>query len=137
MIIPEPLAAMLTRRWAVLILSGPEPQRGLLRQSIIEGWGKKEELLVVFEGDPQGTKGITVAGNIICVPHLPPAAMAAVIKGSTAVISRSGYTTIMELASLGIPSERITLIPTPGQTEQEYLAQGAGQLFSPVGTKVW
>ena len=81
---------------------------------------------MVFECDPQGTKGITAAGNIISVPHLPPAAMAAVIKGSTAVISRSGYTTIMELASLGIPPDRTTLIPTPGQTEQEYLAGGKG-----------
>jgi len=36
------------------------------------------------------------------------------------VISRSGYTTIMDLAELGIPGD---LVATPGQTEQEYLAQ--------------
>jgi UDP-N-acetylglucosamine:LPS N-acetylglucosamine transferase len=78
---------------------------------------------VVFEGDPQSEKGISISGNTISVPHLPPAAMGAVIKGSTAVISRSGYTTIMELASLGIPRERTTLIATPGQTEQEYLTR--------------
>ena len=35
------------------------------------------------------------------------------------IVSRSGYTTMMELAELG---KRALLIPTPGQTEQEYLA---------------
>ena len=42
------------------------------------------------------------------------------ITGSEAVITRSGYTTIMELVSLNISA---LLIPTPGQTEQEYLAE--------------
>jgi len=36
------------------------------------------------------------------------------------VISRSGYSTIMELAKL---QKKSILIPTPGQTEQEYLAK--------------
>jgi len=36
------------------------------------------------------------------------------------IITRSGYTTIMELAELG--KTRVLLLPTPGQTEQEYLA---------------
>jgi UDP-N-acetylglucosamine:LPS N-acetylglucosamine transferase len=43
-----------------------------------------------------------------------------VIRGSAMVISRSGYTSIMELVSLG---KGAVLIPTPGQTEQEYLGQ--------------
>src|SRR5262249_40927925 len=36
------------------------------------------------------------------------------------VISRSGYSTIMDLAKL---EKKSILIPTPGQTEQEYLAK--------------
>ncbi|MFA6158818.1 MAG: glycosyltransferase [Candidatus Paceibacterota bacterium] len=36
------------------------------------------------------------------------------------VVSRSGYTTVMDLAELGIPG---FLVPTPGQTEQEHLAR--------------
>jgi len=123
MVIPGPLASVLVKPWAVLILSGPEPQRGLLRKNITGSWGSREELLVIFEGEPGSGREISVSGQFISVPHLPPAPMAAVIKGSVEVISRSGYTTIMELASLGVPRELTTLIPTPGQTEQEYLAR--------------
>ena len=35
------------------------------------------------------------------------------------IISRSGYSTIMDIAAL---QKKSILIPTPGQTEQEYLA---------------
>ncbi|MCM8756849.1 MAG: hypothetical protein NC823_00005, partial [Candidatus Omnitrophica bacterium] len=37
------------------------------------------------------------------------------------IISRSGYTTMMELAELG--KKKALFIPTPGQVEQEYLAR--------------
>ncbi len=46
--------------------------------------------------------------------------MKEMITGSERVITRSGYTTIMELISLNCSA---LLIPTPGQTEQEYLAE--------------
>ncbi len=46
--------------------------------------------------------------------------MKELISGSEAIITRSGYTTIMELISLNCSA---LLIPTPGQTEQEYLAR--------------
>ena len=42
------------------------------------------------------------------------------ILGSDVIVTRSGYSTIMDLAVLG---KRAILIPTPGQTEQEYLAR--------------
>ena len=41
------------------------------------------------------------------------------ILESGVFIGRSGYSTVMDLARLGKPA---LLIPTPGQTEQEYLA---------------
>jgi UDP-N-acetylglucosamine:LPS N-acetylglucosamine transferase len=46
--------------------------------------------------------------------------MADIINSSKGVVTRSGYTTIMELISLNCSA---LLIPTPGQTEQEYLAE--------------
>ena len=42
------------------------------------------------------------------------------INESKIVVSRSGYTTVMDLAKLG---KKAFFIPTPGQTEQEYLAE--------------
>jgi len=125
-VMPESLTTILDGPWSVLILSGPEPGRGMLRKKITDTWSRRDELLVILEGNPAADSGITSNGSIISVPHLPPAAMAALIKGSREIISRSGYTTIMELASLGRLDNRATLIPTPGQTEQEYLAQSAG-----------
>ena len=41
------------------------------------------------------------------------------IESSEFIISRCGYTTVMEILSL---QKKSVLIPTPGQTEQEYLA---------------
>jgi len=42
------------------------------------------------------------------------------INASDLVLSRSGYTTIMDLAKL---EKKAFFIPTPGQYEQEYLAE--------------
>ena len=54
------------------------------------------------------------------INHLPSPEMKEMIYGSESIISRSGYTTIMDLVSLNCSA---LLIPTPGQTEQEYLAE--------------
>ena len=52
--------------------------------------------------------------------HLTTSQLQKVFDESEYVISRSGYTTVMEVLSL---QKKSILIPTPGQTEQEYLAQ--------------
>jgi UDP-N-acetylglucosamine:LPS N-acetylglucosamine transferase len=52
--------------------------------------------------------------------HLPEDETIELLKKSETIITRSGYSTIMELISLG---RSALLIPTPGQTEQEYLAE--------------
>jgi hypothetical protein len=120
--IPTELRTLTGGRWSVLILSGPEPQRSLLREKITGEWDHREGTLVVMEGRPDNNLHITCNEGIVSVPHLPPCALAALLKGSRRIISRSGYTTIMELASLGRLASRATLLPPPGQTEQEYLA---------------
>jgi len=48
--------------------------------------------------------------------------MAAYFRGAAKIISRSGYSTIMDLVMLNCLS-KAELIPTPGQTEQEYLSE--------------
>jgi hypothetical protein len=55
---------------------------------------------------------------MIIYDHLPAKALATLIREAEIVVSRSGYSTVMDLATLG---KRAVLIPTPGQTEQEYL----------------
>jgi UDP-N-acetylglucosamine:LPS N-acetylglucosamine transferase len=55
---------------------------------------------------------------MIVYDHLPAKALAPLIREAEIVLARSGYSTVMDLATLG---KRAVLIPTPGQTEQEYL----------------
>jgi hypothetical protein len=103
-----------------VILSGPEPQKGILRQKLVKILIRREPPAVFLEGRPGNAKEISESGNIISYNHLPSDEMRDMITGSSSIITRSGYTTIMELISLNCSA---LLIPTPGQTEQEYLAE--------------
>jgi hypothetical protein len=103
-----------------VILSGPEPQREMLKQRLITVLKEKEPPTVILEGKPCNSDDIHTDGNITFCNHLPAYRMKEMIKGSDVVITRSGYTTIMELVSLNCTA---LIIPTPGQTEQEYLAE--------------
>lgn len=102
-----------------IILSGPEPQRSLLRKKLTMIVKDNYPKTIILEGRPDKGSGGSESDNIIYFNHLPAAAMKELITGSETIISRSGYTTIMELISLNCSA---LLIPTPGQTEQEYLA---------------
>lgn len=103
-----------------VILSGPEPQREILKQKLVTLFKDKEPITVMLEGKPGKKVEIVRTGNIVLYSHLPTFRMKEMITGSVNIITRSGYTTIMELVSLNCTA---LLIPTPGQTEQEYLAE--------------
>jgi uncharacterized protein (TIGR00661 family) len=103
----------------LVILSGPEPQRSLLKKRIL-GLNRKDELQIIFfEGNPTGYNK-SVEGSNEFIDHPDEDMAIEYICSSTKIICRSGYTTIMELVSLG---RSALLIPTYGQTEQEYLAR--------------
>ena len=106
-------------RHNTVILSGPEPQRKILKQKLVTLLIDKEPYTVFFEGKPENKNQVSEYGNIIFYNHLRSVQMKEIIGESDIIISRSGYTTIMELVSLGCSA---IIIPTPGQTEQEYLA---------------
>jgi predicted glycosyltransferase len=67
---------------------------------------------------------VSVSGNITTYNHLGTSEMKEKLLVSSNIITRAGYTTIMELISLNCSA---LLIPTPGQTEQEYLASYLSQ----------
>lgn len=102
-----------------VILSGPEPQRKILKQKLTAVLKDQPAPTAVMEGKPGKISGIVRAGNISYYNHLPATEMKEMIISSRTIIARSGYTSIMELISLNCSA---ILIPTPGQTEQEYLA---------------
>jgi UDP:flavonoid glycosyltransferase YjiC (YdhE family) len=102
-----------------VILSGPEPQKEILKQKLLGLFRGKAFKTVIFEGKPAKGTGHEIHGNIISYSHLSSKEMEEIIAASENIISRSGYSTIMELVSMG---RTAMIIPTPGQTEQEYLA---------------
>jgi uncharacterized protein (TIGR00661 family) len=107
------------KRYDILaIVSGPEPQRSefenLLRRALINA--NKEALLV--KGIPSNST-IVNDGLLHEVDFLSATELNIAIHASDVVVCRSGYSTVMDLITL---SKSAILIPTPGQTEQEYLA---------------
>ena len=91
----------------------------MLKQKLISIFHGSEYRTIMLEGKP-GNKTVTrESDNIVFCSHLPSQAIEEIIEASENIITRSGYTTIMELVSLG---RTALIIPTPGQTEQEYLA---------------
>ncbi|HZK68754.1 MAG TPA: hypothetical protein VFC36_04060 [Paludibacter sp.] len=104
----------------VAIVSGVEPQRTLFEESLILKYRNRTEKVMIIGGQPQQTKTKKHNGNITLVSHLPTHELAAVFLGAKKIISRSGYSTIMDLEALKC-LHKAEFIPTPGQTEQEYL----------------
>lgn len=103
--------------YCCLILSGPEPQRSILKEMITAAATGMH--LVILEGKGEHNT-IVRSENFTVVSNPYTALMKAIITGSSAVISRSGYTSLMELVSL---NKGAVIIPTPGQPEQEYLGE--------------
>jgi UDP-N-acetylglucosamine:LPS N-acetylglucosamine transferase len=62
------------------------------------------------------------------INHMVDRELRQMIKAAKVIICRPGYSTLMDLAVLG---RTAVLVPTPGQTEQEYLADylSSGGLF--------
>jgi uncharacterized protein (TIGR00661 family) len=103
----------------LILLSGPEPQRSLLENLLLQKAKYSSYRFLLVRGKPGSTDTIAVSNNITVYNHLPTDALENTYKKSKWVICRSGYSTIMELLSI---QKKAVLIPTPGQTEQEYLA---------------
>jgi len=105
--------------WLV-ILSGPEPQRTILEKKIILAAQNMQGNILLVRALPGDTAFIEAPSNCTVVNHLSTTAMQQAFSESEFVVSRCGYTTVMEVLA---QHKKAVLIPTPGQTEQEYLAK--------------
>lgn len=103
----------------VVMVSGPEPQRALLVELAANLAHRYSIGCLVVEGKPQNGSELRVVDGIWYAGHLPDEQLAFVLRSCRYLLVRGGYSTIMDLVTLGISG---LLIPTPGQTEQEYLA---------------
>ena len=99
-------------------VSGPEPQRSLY-EDILRG--QIDQLKGKWVMSLGTTKGkVEKVGDVAIYPYLTTKERIDVLSRADFVISRSGYTTIMDLAMGG---QKALFSPTPGQTEQEYLSE--------------
>lgn len=103
----------------LFILSGPEPQRTLLEDKIIEDVSHYPGTATIIRGLPSSLSTIPSTGMIKVFNHLSADELGQEIGKAELVISRCGYSTVMDLVAM---QKKAILIPTPGQTEQEYLA---------------
>ncbi len=103
----------------LFLLSGPEPQRTLLEKKIFDSVISLQDQVVIVRGKPSSSEAFSFPSNITVLNHLDGNELERLMNSAEYVVSRSGYTTVMEIAAL---QKRSILIPTPGQTEQEYLA---------------
>lgn len=104
----------------MVLISGPEPQRRLLEEKLLADLMPYQGKVVFVKGIMEREQNIKVLGNMTIYNFMTSNLLEKTINESALVISRSGYTTIMDLAKLG---KRAFFIPTPGQFEQEYLAK--------------
>ena len=105
----------------LVLLSGPEPQRSILERIVRRELGKKPELRVaLLQGIPGQTGYQEEYGRMTVFSHLPDYRIASLIRHSRTILCRPGYSTVMDLAAL---KRTALLVPTPGQTEQEYLGR--------------
>lgn len=101
------------------LISGPEPQRSIFEKQVIQLFETKKEKCAIIGGKPL-ENNIHHRNNIDYFPHLSSQQLYELVTVSEQIICRPGYSSIMDLSVLQKP---VFFIPTPGQTEQEYLAR--------------
>jgi UDP-N-acetylglucosamine transferase subunit ALG13 len=104
----------------LVLLSGPEPQRSLLEEKIVDQIKDINEEFLLVRGLPTAVHQPKNTSNIEFINHLSSADLSAALSKAKLVICRSGYSSVMDLLRF---RKKAVLIPTPGQTEQLYLAQ--------------
>jgi predicted glycosyltransferase len=110
-----------TKWWLTVILSGPEPQRSIFEHKVLEACSRFTEEIRIIRGLPEGAEiPAHNLAHVKMVNHISDAEFRDTLLSSLHVLCRPGYSTLCDLSSLNINP---IVVPTPGQTEQEYLAK--------------
>lgn len=104
----------------LVLISGPEPQNFIFEKKIVDKLAKVGKPALILQGRPNLKNTATYPPNLTVKPHLSTEEMAFYLQTTPNIICRSGYSTIMDLFAL---KRSAMFIPTPGQTEQEYLGK--------------
>jgi hypothetical protein len=104
----------------LVLLSGPEPARSQLSALLWKQVTEHDGAVTFVEGSENAVRPDGIPNHVTYHQRLTDEALLPVLQESDMVICRSGYSTLMDIAALG---KNAILIPTPGQTEQEYLGR--------------
>lgn len=105
----------------LILLSGPEPQRSIFEEIIRKELETFPGTAVLVRGLPKETRKIPFSNkNVTVYNYLSSVQLEALIARSEFIVSRSGYSTIMDIAGC---NKKCIFVPTPGQSEQIYLAE--------------
>ena len=106
-----------TKDKIVAIVSGPEPQKTILKNQLKELLLELNEDAVLYTGDPK-FKDTVQEGSLTIKSHAETKEFFNDLISAKVVIGRSGYSSLMDYKLL---NKKMILIPTPGQDEQLYL----------------
>ena len=109
----------------LVILSGPEPQRSILEKKLLVQLKEYNKKVLFVRGVISNDQAPYMNEKLEVVNYMLTEKLQQVISESEIILSRSGYSTIMDLTQL---EKKAFFIPTPGQFEQEYLAKRMDEL---------
>lgn len=109
----------------LVILSGPEPQRTIFEDIVLKQAKDKKDNILILRAKPDASDlPKDIPENVSMFNHVDDEMFLKLVDSAEIIICRGGYSSLMDLAALG---RTAFLVPTPGQTEQEYLARHLGQ----------
>ncbi|HZG01085.1 MAG TPA: glycosyltransferase [Chitinophagales bacterium] len=103
----------------LVLLSGPEPQRTMLEEKLTKQLMPTDLRVTVVRGLPKSDNAKSPRDGFEVIGYADKNTLQHLLSKSKYVIARSGYSSVMDFSAAGA---KALLIPTPGQTEQEYLA---------------
>lgn len=104
----------------LVLLSGPEPQRTNLARILWQQVTSCDMDVTFVEGSLQADTPAFIPSHVIYYKRITDKQLLPLLENCSIVLCRSGYSTLMDIATR---RKKAILIPTPGQTEQEYLAK--------------
>lgn len=104
----------------LIIISGPEPQRTVFEQILLPQIPLLEGRKVVLLGSPSQRSVTNPDPATTIKSYVDTEEKIALLNRARFVICRSGYSSMMDLAE--VQKRHGLFVPTPGQTEQEYLS---------------
>ncbi len=114
----------------IAIISGTEPQRSNFEDLVTRQLAETDITATIISGKPESHAKAASQGNLTLLAYASAEKIRTLIAESTLIICRPGYSSIMDLEAMGA---KTLFVPTPGQTEQLYLAE----LHQELGNALW